>query len=182
MGKHKSIDAWLKNDSLFISELASGHKWAQYASAYLSSCGIHAACGSMVIRKSIEQRHDFSNEKDITFETMPGLIEVKSRRLSFGQSPNSYPKDSAFVDTVNGWQKKNPKPLAVIIVSQITKHMLVVPTSTSDKWGKFTSKDKVRGITDTWLTADKSLLRPISELVDWLLTRQNNYRYGRPGE
>ena len=182
MDRQTSIDSWLQNSSLFIKELESGHKWAQYAAEYLFENGIDARCGSLVIRDSIDDRHAFHNEKDITFCSMPGVIEVKSRRLSFGSSPNSYPKDSAFVDTVNGWKRKDPKPLAVVLVSQITKHMLVIPTSTSPKWKTFASRDRVRGIEDTWITADRSLLRPISELIDWLLARQDKYRYGRPGE
>lgn len=163
----------MDNEALFTSELSNGHQWMLRVASHLRHCGVLAVPGKYAVRDSVNDRHKFANEKDITFETMSGVIEVKSRRLAFGNKQNDYPKESAFVDTASGWTKKSPKPLAVVLISQITGKMLVIPTSTSDKWGTFTSVDKVRNIKETWLTIDKSLLKPMDELVSWLLLRQN---------
>jgi hypothetical protein len=174
MKKSYSTETWLNNEALFTSELSSGHQWMLHVASHLRDCGVLAVPGKYVVRDSVNDRYKFANEKDITFETMDGVIEVKSRRLSFGAEPNDYPKESAFVDTASGWKRKSPKPLAVVLVSQNTGKMLVIPTSTSDKWQTFTSIDKVRNIKETWLTIDKNLLKPMDQLVSWLLLRQNS--------
>jgi hypothetical protein len=83
----------------------------------------------------------------------------------------SYPYDSAFVDTLDGWNKKKEKPLAVVLVSQKTSSMLVVPVSTSANWGSESKYDRVRGIFETWLTVGREYLKPMEELVSWLKTR-----------
>lgn len=84
-------------------------------------------------------------------QNMPGNIEVKSRRLNFNEQPNSYPKSTAFVDTEFGWKLKDPLPLAVVLVSQETGSLLVIPISSMPTWTTTRRFDNVRKIEDTFL-------------------------------
>jgi len=103
---------------------------------------------------------------------MPGYIEVKSRKLIFNNKPESFPMPTVYVDTVSGWHKKESLPLAIIVISQETKQMLVIPTSSKDKWIKIDSFDRTRKIKDKWYAADKSLLKEYETFIEWLLARQ----------
>jgi hypothetical protein len=166
---------WMENEKLFVQQLKVGNKWTEYVAEKLRENDIGAYATDLEIRDGVEDRYRFTNEQDILFNTMPGCIEVKSRKIKFFDDPYSYPMQTAFVDTVFGWDKKVPKPLAVVLVSQITKEILVVPVSTENKWGTSTHFDKVRKITETSYTVDKGLLKTFSEFTDWLKTRQANF-------
>lgn len=166
------MTSWIQNDELFFKELATGNKWAQFVASHLNSVGVPCYTPEGKVRSHISEISSFSeNEKDIVFTDMSGHLEVKSRNLSFGDSVESYPYDSAFVDTLDGWNKKKEKPLAVVLVSQKTSSMLVVPVSSSGSWGSESKYDRVRGIFETWITVNREYLKPMSELVSWLKTR-----------
>jgi hypothetical protein len=163
------MTSWINNHELFLKELATGNKWAAHVAEHLNSVGISCYTPESKIRKNISEISSFSeNEKDIVFTEMSGHLEVKSRALAFNKLVQSYPYDTAFVDTVSGWEKKLEKPLAVILVSQKTSSMLYIPVNTSHLWSSERKYDRVRGITDTWLTVDKKHLLPMSELVSFL--------------
>lgn len=170
------MPSWEENDELFFSELRAGHQWSEYVAAALRKNRIKCHVEPVQYRDSYDDRKRFQNEQDIILDAMPGCIEVKSRRLSFGETTSSYPFSTALVDTRNGWVRKNPKPLAVVLVSQQTGSMLVVPVSTSNQWGTKTAFDRVRGIDESWLTIRKNQLRSFGELVGWLTTRQDGFQ------
>lgn len=171
------MTAWHENDDLFLGELTVGHGWAEKVANALKEEQIKCHIKPVDFRKNYRDRKRFENEQDIIFDTMPGCIEVKSRRLAFGSDPSSYPYKTAFVDTRNGWVKKKPKPVAVVLVSQQTGNMLVIPVSTSGRWGTQISFDRVRSIEESWFVVDKRLLRTFGSLTDWLIDRQ--LRYGQ---
>jgi len=79
---------------------------------------------------------------------------------------------TAFVDTVSSWGKKENMPLAIVLVSQLTGKMLVIPKSSQDRWKTVDSFDRIRKIKDKWYTIDKSLLKKYEDLADWLIKRQ----------
>lgn len=164
--------SWIQNDKLFFAELEKGNYWANYVANYLNSQEVECYTPESKVRGSISEIEEFSiNEKDIMFTSASGHLEVKSRNLSFGAEVESYPYKTAFVDTLGGWNKKAEKPLAVILVSQRTKEMLVVPVSTEPYWGTESKYDTVRQIHETWITVDKSYLKPIGDLIEWLKRR-----------
>ena len=106
---------------------------------------------------------------------MSGYIEVKSRKLGFNSDPDSFPMPTAFVDTVSGWRKKEKLPLAIVLVSQMTGKILVVPVTTSSNWKTIKSFDRKRKIEDLWYTVSKDLLKEYKVFLDWLIKRQENY-------
>jgi hypothetical protein len=160
---------------LFVQELKIGHKWSEYVAAILNNAEIKCEATPMKIAQTEEERLSFATEKDVVFLDMPGHIEVKSRRLNFSDEPSSYPKDTAFVDTEYGWNLKNPLPLAVVLVSQNTGSLLVIPVSSSHTWTTTRKFDNVRKIKDTFLLVDKLHIKPWSEFLEWLHVRQEKY-------
>lgn len=60
-------------------------------------------------------------------------LEVKSRDLEF-TGIEDYPYKSVFIDNVNQWNYKKHKVAAVIIISQITGKMFVIPLSSRKHW------------------------------------------------
>lgn len=60
-------------------------------------------------------------------------LEVKSRDLEF-TGIEDYPYSSVFIDNVNQWNHKKHKVAAVIIISQQTEKMFVVPLSSREHW------------------------------------------------
>lgn len=166
---------WFDNDALFRRELEAGHRWASMVTARLNEEGIPAELTPLTWREDIKDRHDFAAETDITIPTSTGMIQIesKSRNLHFTDDPHSYPYNTAFVDTVSGWDKKPEKPYAVVLTSQKTTQMLVIPSRQSPR-GSWTIKDgydRVRNISDQWYEVPRSTLRSFQALVESLRER-----------
>ena len=167
---------WFDNDELFRQKLETGHRWARAVAERLQAEGIDARLTPLRWRNSIDDRHRFRNEQDVVVNTDEGqyVIEVKSRDLDFDEEPSSYPYDTAYVDTVSGWDQKDREPTAVVLVSQLTGGMLVVPVrKTRAHWRKVRNFDRRRSISDWWYEVDKQFLKPMSDLISWLATRSH---------
>jgi hypothetical protein len=162
---------WFDNDALFRSELTTGHRWAQFVHDALAAHDLPVTLTPMQWRASIDDRHDFADEVDLVVGDGddPIIIECKSRRLRFGGSPTSYPYPTALVDTVYGWERKHPTPRAVVLVSQFTEHMLVVPVEASrNDWTVKSARDRVRGINEQWFECPSDRLWTFGDLVERL--------------
>lgn len=156
------------SNELFRSEAINGHKYARYVAERLQKCQIDCVVPDLTFADTKDDIANYRNEQDVILTSRTGCIEVKSRRLIFRNDPASYPHRTAFVDTVSGWDSKDPKPLAVVLVSQQTRGLLVIPVSTQDSWTKVRSFDRVRSINETWYQVDRNFLRTFNELVEWL--------------
>lgn len=164
-----------KGTAFFVAQLSQGHKWAQYVATTLTDLEIPCYVNDMEVADTVEGRQKFHNEKDVVFTKMSGCLEVKSQSCKFTNDPNSWPYKRSIVDTALGWSRKNPRPLATILVCIHNGSMLVIPSSTESQWIVEEKYDRYRQITDNFLTVDPSLLRPFDELADWLLKRQNRF-------
>ena len=160
---------------LFVSEATIGQTYAEMVADRLNEAEIKCHATELTFAATDAQIKEYENEQDIVFDMMPGCLEVKSRRLKFTDSTSSFPYPDAFVDTCSGWDKKQPKPIAVVMVSQLTNKMLTVPSSTEKEWVKKRSFDNVRQITDIWYYVAKSSLKPFDDLVLYLQRRQSFY-------
>ena len=156
------------SEDLFRREAVTGHKYATMVAEALQSHQIDCAVSDLTFAQTEAEISDYANEQDVVLTSRSGCIEVKSRRLAFRSDPETYTYRTAFVDTVKGWDSKNPKPLAVVLVSQRTKAMLVVPVSTQPTWTHTKSFDRVRRIHETWYEIDRSRLRTFNAFVEWL--------------
>jgi len=131
------------NDALFHSELVEGHRWATRVGDRLRQqlppeCGLRVTVTPMEWRRDLADAGRFREEKDIVVSRPGGaecVVEVKSRRLHFTDEPRSYPErfDTAIVDKVAVWDSKphRGQVVAVVLVSQPTAGMLVVPVRTT---------------------------------------------------
>lgn len=164
---------WGYANGLFRKEASIGLKFAKAVASYLNSCNIDCHVNEIEYAETAQDSGRFRTyEQDIILDKMPGCLEVKSRRLNFNSNPESYPFPTALVDTIYGWEQKAKTPLAVVLISQQTNAMLVIPPSTKDSWTEFSSFDKARQIHETWYECPKSKLVRVEELVQFLLDRQ----------
>jgi hypothetical protein len=166
------LSDWFSNDELFRRELEEGHIHAADVAARLRASGLPVAVTPLEWRQSIEDRHTFSDEIDLTVGTRhPSRVDVKSRRLIF-DGPGDYPYPTALVDTVAGWEAKARKPVAIVLASQHTGGLAVIRVSTRQEWTTRRRFDDVRRIEDDFYEVDRHLLASFDEFVAWLRRRE----------
>lgn len=165
---------WHRNDRLFHQELTTGHQWATRVGERLADCGYPVTVTPMEWRDSLADLKRFRSERDIVVGHPGGpefIVEVKSRSFVFTDDPRSYPSGmpSAMVDTVEGWDTKTHDPQAVVLVSQATSGMLVVPVRrTRDRWKPVRRWDTKREHWAVNYECPRQLLQPMSALVAYL--------------
>ena len=153
----------------YIQAFTEGHSYNQRVAAYLRSKDIKCHAPELQIAKTdAERRHLTVTEKDIVLEFSPQVLEVKSSRRNFGGDPTEFPFPDTIVDTVNSFESKDVKPCAYILVSRDTGAMLAIGTSSYSRWKKVTLHDRYQDLTDEFYIVNKSDLRPIGELVQYL--------------
>lgn len=162
-------------DEVFRREAVIGHSWAEKVAAALNNRGIKCHATPLEFAKDASDRARFANEQDVVLDLLPGCIEVKSRKtVTFTGDPESYPYPTAFVDTVHGWEKKDPVPHAVVLVSRANGHFLVIGAGSKPHWTQETHYDWQRQITDTFYMVKKQYLRPFDHLIQHLVQWQND--------
>lgn len=159
---------WFEHEELFVAQLRTGYQFAEYVARRMREREIAVRVTPMEIRDDIEDRHRFADEHDLTVGRHRKIrIDVKSRNLAF-TSRADYPYPTALVDTLPGWRAKTFKPAAIVLVSQITRAMVVVPRSTEARWTVRRRTDHVRSIDDRFLEVPRGVLRSFEDLVRWI--------------
>lgn len=104
----------------FLGRLRDGHAWQLSVGGRFLAEGLAVYVPAMSVTAS-----DYSNEVDVYLGN-PSIdkskwkcIEVKSRYLTFSDK-GDYPYDSAFVCSLDRWQRRDKKPEWVIVVSTET--------------------------------------------------------------
>lgn len=154
---------------IFVRNLATGHDFAEYVGDLLLAAGLPAVVTPMEVRENLADRHRFRNEVDLTVGSR--RVEVKSSTREW-TSLGDLPFSGMFVDTVYGWDRKEMKPCAVVLVSQPTGALAVVPATSRPHWRKRTTVDRVRSITETFWLCPNEHLRPFDEFTEWLRANQ----------
>jgi len=168
MGDPDQIADWLANDALFFSELEKGHEYSLEVARRLRMLGIEAAVPPISKRIHVDDRDLYDNESDIVIPGAPQyIIEVKSRDLFF-ECAHDFPYDMIFVDTVRGWEQKNPRPIAIVMISRKTLGIAVVRGSTRKHWVTHQAFDKVRKLSDVFYVVPRTLLVGFGQLVSFL--------------
>lgn len=164
---------WFSNEELFRSQLQTGHDYAVLVAERLRRDGLALEVTPMEVRDDIEDRHRFSDEYDLLVgSTRPCRIDVKSRSLYFSGAAD-YPHPTAFVDTISGWNAKKHKPMAIVLVSQPTKAMVVVSVRDAPHgWTREQRYDNKRKITDWFYMVSTDRLRTFEDLTAWLHARE----------
>ena len=137
---------WLKNDDLFFRELEKGEYFQyQLALKFLKEGFTVQVPKYSYERKTQKDSKKYSSTVDLIVEGYS--IEVKSRNFSFtcvdDISDRFLP---LYISTLSSWKKQENKPFATAFISQHTLAVVMVPTSTFDKWTLEHTTDNVRGV------------------------------------
>lgn len=157
---------WSENDELFLAECQKGHGWERYVAMFFALQGLDSRVGEQTLRDSIKQAGEYANTVDVYCERC--RIEVKSRDVVFYR-PEDFPFETILVDTVAGWEAKDPPPHMVVCVSQKTGSLVALnPRTTKHAWTQERRYDNVRRIEDWFYEAPRELWQPIDKLAEAL--------------
>jgi hypothetical protein len=144
--------SWISDSSHFKRELTEGFQYQEGLLIQLWCEGLDIDYNNLEFRKNFADRKRFQNEKDAVVNGH--RLEIKSRRLSFN-SVTDYPFDTIIVDTVKKWNLREPKPIALALISRPTKSVIAIPASTESEWHMIDRVDKVRGFDEQFYVAPK---------------------------
>jgi hypothetical protein len=183
---------WFENDELFFKECRQGQKWQEYVGRYLEKQGVEVDIAELsfrdnpnvadysddeagrwaVARKKMETaRKEYVNTKDITI--LPDrVVEVKSRNLRF-TSPKDFPFETVIIDTVSGYNQKDPKPRLYVSVSRETGAMIATNGWASKNWRKERKFDRVRKIWEINYECPIEYWKPIDYYLPSIKKYQN---------
>lgn len=152
----------------FIEQLLIGDRWAEHVAKRIREAGKYAVASPTEFAETEAEREHFKVfDKDITL-SRGRVLEVKSRDITFTDDPASFPYETAFMDTVEGWAAKDVTPVAVAVVSQKTGAVVVAPVSKFDQWTKSTTFDRKRGFEIHVWNCHRNLLKTFEEFVAWI--------------
>lgn len=157
---------WSDNNDLFVKELTDGFNWQYIPMMFFKLHGFEVKMPELEIRKdSIKNAEPFFNSKDLFVNGM--RIEIKSRKESFC-SPESFPYQTAIVDTVKKFSNRADKPVAYVMISRFTGCMLWVDATRSGDWKIIDRFDNTRKFREQFYTVHKSKMMPLNTLVSAL--------------
>ena len=176
---------WFENDKLFFDECRKGQKWQEYVGRYIEKRGLEVNMPELSFRsnpnvadfseddagrfalarkKQEMARKEFVNSKDIVI--VPNIIiEVKSRRLKF-TSQKDFPYSTVIIDTVSGYNQKDPKPILYVSVSRDTGAMIATRGRCPERWSNRKVFDKVRRIKETNYECGLEYWRPLDDYLE----------------
>lgn len=163
------MTSWSQNDELFKKELLAGHAWQELPATFFKLHGFEVQTPELKIRESITEASKWLDSTDLIVEGFK--LEVKSRNEIF-TSAQSFPYETALVDTVSGYDGKIEKPLAYIMISRPTGSMLCLKAESSQGWTVQKKFDHVRKIEDQFYLCDRKLLQPINVLVSFIKAKK----------
>lgn len=166
------MSGWMQNDGLFRSEIAAGHKWERKVCDYLNYKGFPAKLNAQQVRPDVSQREEYTDSGDIT--CYGHVIEVKSRRVRF-TCVNDLPYDQMIVEAVYRWNNKEPKPSAVICVSQLTRGMVAIGPSEIARWAQWESVkmyDRIKRGRYDYYVLPRNRWHDIERLLIWLQAQE----------
>lgn len=152
----------------YHAAMTAGHTFNEMVAQRLRDAGIGCTVPELeLVTSNKDIARLTKEEKDIILDN--GLIlEVKSRNLGFSEDPKLFWQKDIYVDTVSGYEAKEIKPYAYVMVSQKSGNMLVVHSSTKDKWFKKTVTDPYRKVTDSFYKIEKQHLTTWTSLINEL--------------
>jgi hypothetical protein len=163
------MKSWSQNDDLFFKELNEGHRWQALPALFFRLQGFSVEMPELRVRSSIKEAGKWKDSADLIVQGQ--LLEVKSRNESF-YSPESFPYPTILVDTESGYQAKETKPLAYIMISRPTGVMLALRATSPKGWMVERKRDRVRNIWDNFYLAERSSLQTLDCLVSFIRNQQ----------
>jgi len=162
---------WSENDSLFFKELKDGFSWQQLPALFFSLHKLDVVMPDLKVRSSIDEAHKWLGENDLIVGGH--YIEIKSRNEHFVDS-GSFPYDTIFVDTVSGYDAKETKPLAYVMISRPTGSMLCIRGDNPGGWSVERKFDRTRKIWDDFYVCPKGRLQPLDALIHFIANNKKD--------
>jgi len=139
--------AWFDDETRFAAELARGRRGELRVAMKLLPLGLWIRIGPAQWRDGThsweERREQFADEVDLELEG-GHLLEVKARNLTF-TCAEDYPYSTVWVGATKRWRARTRMPCGVVILSEPTDAVIIVPTSTREYWTVESGFDSVRG-------------------------------------
>lgn len=142
-----------------------GKQWEEYVCEKLVEEDIPAemTCEGWIEGANVRQLTEEDQDIVIPTDGEPIVIEVKSRhgKTQFGWEPESYPYDTAIVETLPGWNAKKVKPDYYVLVSADSGAILVADENDHEHWLEglfYDSYERKR---------NRCLVVPIEHLKTW---------------
>ena len=145
--------------------MTEGHSFNEMVAERLRSEGLGCTVPELeLVTSNADIARMTKTEKDIILDN--GLVlEIKSRNLGFSENPKLFWQKDIYVDTVSGYEAKEVKPYAYVMVSQKSGNMIVVHSSTKPYWFKKTVTDPYRKVTDSFYKIEKQHLTSWDSLI-----------------
>jgi hypothetical protein len=157
-------------DNIFAREFKKGYEYQMLIALKLLRKGFVIESSTDSIAPSYEERKKYSDNYDLLVSSKgwdkkkAHHLEVVSRNLTFN-TPNDFPFEDIFVCSVHDW-KKDRNADYFVIVSQITKGPICVPTKSFPEWTTRRIRDSVRGTNETVYCAPKSCFISFEEMIE----------------
>ncbi len=154
----------------FQRDLVRGHSLHTVVALRFLDAGLWVRLPPLQVAPEFGDRHDYLDTTDVQtiHRSKVVHVEVKSTRFEFTEGGADFRFARPFVMTEAAWEAKDPRPVAVVLVSQPTKATAVIPASTAPSWTVRRTMDQRRGYEDNFLTVSRDQLRPLSALIEWL--------------
>ena len=161
---------WVKTDELFCDPQARGDRWAILVAERLNRAGLVTDLASARVGANIDGGHRFADERNLVVSSSGAVIDVECRNFPFFEEPTSYPYPTVFVDTVRSWQVREPRPIAIVLISQVTRAMLVISAETKNKWVQTTPHCSSCDLFEPRYSVARSELLPFPSFLPTLLS------------
>jgi hypothetical protein len=154
----------------YFASFSEGAYWAGIVADRLKLAGVQ--CWVPDPPKDKPQEWITRHEKDICLPWTDQPLEVKARtKICDHNGQLIY--DPLFIDTVYGYDMKAVKPLAYVMVCKDTANIWCIsPRKTQTQWDVDGTFDTKRKINITVYTAAADLFVPYTDLVDFLISKQ----------
>ncbi len=154
----------------YPAAFSEGAYWAGLVADRLKLAGVQ--CWQPEPPKDKTQDWITRHEKDICLPWTDQPLEVKARTKICGWNGQLL-YDPLFIDTKFGYDMKAIKPLAYVMVCKQTANIWVIsPRKTYKDWDVEGTFDSKRKIDITVYTAAASMFVPFTDLVDFLISKQ----------
>ncbi len=158
----------VKSDEQFRADFEAGRMWETRVCRVLNERGIPARLTPKTYRRTYRDRGAHRDAGDIVLGD-GRVLDVKSKRVRFTRDPDSWPAgEELWLGQPHHWDAADPRPLAFVLVSQLTGAMLVVPGYTARSWTR-AERSWRPGTRQPTLIAPTSTLIPFDRLVRHLL-------------
>jgi hypothetical protein len=118
------------SDNAFLDRLERGYKWQLHVASKLMLAGYAVQCQPLQVRPDRSQIEEYQDDYDLLVTRVGARwkrhIEVKSRTLSFEDSPASFPFGTIIVERGETYARRTRLPDFWVMVSQPTGSCIAV--------------------------------------------------------